>query len=111
MAAGATPQTISALSVIFNILSPQSPQAWKQIMPQVVHIHGKFYDFDAAGNETAIPYDEILPVFRDAGYDGYMSSEWEGHMYSNASGFDMIAKHQALCRRVLARAAPASSTS
>jgi hypothetical protein len=42
-----------------------------------------------------------------AGHDGYLSSEWEGHMYSNASGFDMIAKHQALCRRVLARAAGA----
>jgi hypothetical protein len=73
-------------------------------MPQVIHMHGKFYDFDAAGNETSIPYDEILPVFHDGGFDGFMSSEWEGHLYMrNVDAFDMVAKHQALARRIIAR--------
>jgi hypothetical protein len=96
------PTIVSALSVMFNILSPGTADMWREIVPQVIHIHGKFYDFDEDGNETAIPYDEILPVFQQGGYQGYMSSEWEGHLYSRVDAFEMVGKHLALCRRILA---------
>jgi len=46
----------------------------------------------------------LLPLFRDNGYSGFMSSEWEGHMYSDADAFNMIERHQAMCRRILAAA-------
>lgn len=95
------PTTFSALAVMFNILSANPPTVWREIMPQVIHIHGKFYDFDSEGNECAIPYDELLRLFVEDGYNGFMSSEWEGHMYSSASAFDLVAKHHALCRRIL----------
>lgn len=98
----ADPADVSALSVMFNILSPGEASAWKEIMGQVIHVHGKFYDFDEAGNETSIPYDELLPVFHDGGFEGFMSSEWEGHLYMrHVDAFDMVAMHQALARRVL----------
>ena len=71
-------------------------------MPQCVHIHGKFYEFDASGNEACIPFDKLLPVFRDNGFNGYMSSEWEGHMYSDEDAFPVLQKHHALCKRILA---------
>ncbi len=100
----ADPADVSALSVMFNILSPGEAEMWKDIIPQVVHVHGKFYDFDADGNETSIAYDKILPVFHDGGYTGFMSSEWEGHLYMRGvDAFDMVAKHQALARRVIAK--------
>lgn len=95
------PAIVSALSVIFNIVSPGQAEAWRELVPQTIHIHGKFYDFDADGNESAIPYQEILPVFRDGGYNGFISSEWEGHLYSRADAFDMVERHQAMCRRIL----------
>lgn len=98
----ADPTVISALSVMFAILSSQEVEAWSEIMPQVIHIHGKFYDFDADGNETSIPYPQLLPLFVNAGYQGYMSSEWEGSLYSRADAFEMVRKHQALARRILA---------
>lgn len=98
----ADPVVVSALSVMFNILSPGEPDMWDAILPQVIHIHGKFYDFDDAGNETAIPYAELLPRFQRAGYSGFMSSEWESHLYSRADAFEMVRKHQALARRILA---------
>jgi hypothetical protein len=98
----ADPSAVSGLSVMFSILSPQDPRAWLEIMPQVIHVHGKFYEFDAAGNELSIPYDQLLPVFVEGGYRGFMSSEWEGHMYSQASGFDAVQKHHVLCRRIFA---------
>jgi sugar phosphate isomerase/epimerase len=99
----ADPAAISGLSVLFSILSPQDPRAWLAIMPQVIHVHAKFYEFDAAGSELTIPYDQLLPVFVEGGYRGFMSSEWEGHMYSKGSGFEAVQKHHAMCRRILAR--------
>jgi len=101
-AAQADPTVISALSVMFAILSPQDPKAWLSIMPQVIHVHAKFYGFDASGSESAIPYEQLLPVFVEGKYQGYMSAEWEGHMYSQASGFEAVQKLHALARRVLA---------
>lgn len=95
------PSVASQLSVMFSILSPHPPEVWQEIMPQVIHIHGKFYDFDAEGNETSIPYDKLLPVFVRGGYQGSMSSEWEGHIWSDDDGFSYVQKHHALCRRIL----------
>jgi sugar phosphate isomerase/epimerase len=101
-AAGADPSAISGLSVLFSILSPQDPRAWLEIMPQVIHVHAKFYEFDAAGNEAAIPYDRLLPVFVEGGYRGFISAEWEGHMYSQASGIDAVQNLRKLFDRLLA---------
>jgi len=90
------------LSLVFPMFGREDPRSWLELMPEVVHVHGKFFGFDAAGNEEAIDYAAILPLFRDSGYQGFISSEWEGHMYSNANAFGMIERHQALCRKLLA---------
>ena len=93
---------ISRLGVLFSMLVKQDPRVWLEIMPQIIHVHCKFYDFDAAGNETTVAYDELLPLFVQGGYTGYLSSEWEGHMYSRGSGIEAVQKHHALSRRILA---------
>ncbi|HVB33463.1 MAG TPA: sugar phosphate isomerase/epimerase [Patescibacteria group bacterium] len=90
--------------IIFGLFCRQEPRAWLEIMPQVVHIHGKFYHFAADRSESSIPYEEILPVFVKAGYDGFMSSEWEGHAFSDRDSFAMVQQHHALCARILAAA-------
>jgi sugar phosphate isomerase/epimerase len=95
---------LNELSLIFPMFGHEDPRGWLELMPAVVHIHGKFFGFDSVGNEEAMDYAAILPLFRDNGYAGYMSSEWEGHMYSDADAFDMIGRHQAMCRRILAAA-------
>lgn len=93
---------VSRLGVLFSMLVKQDPRVWLEIMPQIIHVHCKFYDFDAAGNETTVAYDELLPLFVEGGYTGYLSSEWEGHMYSRGSGIEAVQKHHALSRRILA---------
>jgi len=93
---------VSRLGVLFSMLVKQDPRVWLEIMPQIIHVHCKFYDFDAEGNETTVPYEELLPVFVEGGYSGFMSSEWEGHMYSRGSGIEAVQKHHALCRKILA---------
>ena len=99
-ASGADEIQLNELSLIFPMFGKQDPRSWLELLPQVVHIHGKFFGFDAAGNEEAIDYEALLPLFRN--FSGYMSSEWEGHMYSDADAFGMIERHQAMCRRILA---------
>jgi hypothetical protein len=110
------PQKLGAIAVMFNMLSPRPAAAWRELMPQVIHIHGKFYGFDPSGSESCIPYEDLLPVFVEGGYEGFMSSEWEGHMYSSEDGFAMVSKHHALCSRILSnletgtgKAAPAGA--
>jgi hypothetical protein len=92
------------LMLIFPMFGRADPLSWNELMDDVVHIHGKFFGFDAEGREEAIDYETILPLFKRAGYTGTMSSEWEGHMYSTASAFDLVEQHQAMVRRVLAAA-------
>jgi hypothetical protein len=102
-AAGASESVIRGMFFMFAMLGRMDPKAWAEIMPQAVHIHGKCFDFDEAGNETALPYDEILPVFIDGGYQGYMSAEWEGHAFSDDDGFAQVIAQHALCRRIIAK--------
>jgi len=49
------PEVVSALPVMFDILSRGKPEMWDELMPQVLHVHGKFSDFDANGSEPTIP--------------------------------------------------------
>ncbi len=101
-AAGFRPVDIAECFIVFGLFSRQQPAAWREIMSQIVHIHGKFYHFNEDGSESAIPYEEILPVFVEGGYNGYMVSEWEGHFLCDDGGFAKVQKHQELCRRILA---------
>jgi hypothetical protein len=98
---GASSAVFGPLTVLFSIVCPQDPRAWLEIMPQIIHVHGKFYEFDADGRETSIPYEQLLQVFMQGGYKGFISSEYEGTMFSTASGMEMVQRHQALCRGII----------
>ena len=85
-----------------GLFGHQKPEDWKQFMPWVVHVHAKFYDIDADGNEPSIPHDIILRDLVEAGYGRYISTEWEGwHWNKKNDPFDMVARRQALSRRTL----------
>lgn len=60
------------------------PEAMLDHMPLIGHIQAKFYDMveDAEGvREYSIPYDRIVPVLEKGGFDGYLSSEYEGNRH------------------------------
>ncbi len=98
----ATPRQLGNLNLALSMFGTKAPEDWLELMPRTVHIHGKFYGFDENGNESSIDYGRIVKVFRDGGFQGFMSSEWEGHAFTDAfSGFNMVAQHQKLCRRFL----------
>ena len=94
---------ISECFMAFGLFSRQEPRRWLEIMPQIVHIHGKFHDLDENGEVPGVPYDQLLPVFVEGGYTGFMSSEWEGHFFSDESGLEKVEAHHRLCNRILGR--------
>ncbi len=50
-------------------------------MPYIFHIHAKFYEMLPEYREYSIPYEDIIPVLVEGGYDGYLSSEYEGNRH------------------------------
>lgn len=99
---GATPSQIGRLNMSFSMNGRQPVAHWREIIPQSIHLHGKFYGFDEWGDEPSIDYPAILKVFAEGGYNGYLSSEYEGTAFTDAfSGFEMVEKHHALCDRIL----------
>lgn len=57
------------------------PKQMLDHMPLVGHIQAKFYEMTEDGVEYSIPYDEIVPVLVEGGFDGYLSSEYEGNRH------------------------------
>jgi hypothetical protein len=93
--------------LVFTMFGRENVQDWREVLPQVVHIHGKFYDVDDDLTSPSIDYQSILDVFAEADRDITMSTEWEGHAYldlEDQDAFDMVAKHHAMCRRMMGSA-------
>ena len=99
---GHSPAHIQAVSLSFFILANNDPKSWSALVDRTIHIHGKFYGVSEDLVEEAIPYDVILPLFRDGGFTGTLVSEWEGHAYLSSGGFEEVARHQAMCRQIFA---------
>lgn len=74
----------------FNMHGHVDPREWADIMPQILHVHAKFYDIDDDGQEPAIDYPELVRVFVEGGYRGYWSSEWEGHAFAELGEVDPL---------------------
>jgi sugar phosphate isomerase/epimerase len=101
-ALGGTPPQIGRLNMAFSMNGRQPVEMWNEIIPRTVHLHGKFYGFDKNGDEPSIDYESILKVFHHAGYNGYISSEYEGSAFTDEfDAFDMVEKQHLLFKKIL----------
>ncbi len=50
----------------------------EKVAPLAVHVHAKTYAFDEQGDETSLNYRRIFRIFKNAGFDGTYSLEFEG---------------------------------
>ncbi len=55
-----------------------NPEFIREIIPYIHAIHGKFYEMTEDCDEPAIEYAAPLKVLMEEGWDGYLSSEYEG---------------------------------
>lgn len=66
------------------------------LVPYALVVHAKTYDLDAAGNVPEFDFPRCLTIVRDAGYDGYLSIEFEG----DGDQYDGVQRTIELIRRV-----------
>lgn len=52
-----------------------------EYMPYIKHIHGKTFEMTEGGVEYSISYDEFIHYLKQAGYQGYISTEYEGNRF------------------------------
>ncbi len=101
-ALGATPADMGKLNMVLTMHGRMDPAKWSELMPQVIHVHGKFYGIDEHGDEPSIDHAAIMDVLVQAGYTGFITSEWEGHAYTDqVSGWDMCRGQQDLLAQLL----------
>ncbi|GAA1942900.1 sugar phosphate isomerase/epimerase family protein [Microbacterium deminutum] len=96
----------------FNMHGLVPPEEWLDIMPQIFHVHAKFYDIDENGDEPAMDIPRIVRQFVEGGYQGYLSSEWEGHAFSDlgeSDPIDLVQKQHLLMRRAIEDTVAAAS--
>jgi sugar phosphate isomerase/epimerase len=58
------------------------PSAMLRIMPLIRHVHGKFFNSDADGHDSAVRFGEMLDALHAGGYDGSISFEYDGHLWN-----------------------------
>lgn len=107
--AGADPFVMSAFYDMYGYLTFHNEpdlEGLKRIMPYVFHFHGKFHCV-RDGEETAIPYPEVLAAIYDSDFSGYIVSEYEGHSL-RADGLidygavEAVRRHLEMENRILA---------
>ena len=102
---GVDPLTFGPFTrLAFNMHGLVPPEEWLDIMPQIFHVHAKFYDIGADGEEPAMDIPRIVKQFVVGGYQGYLSSEWEGHAFQDlgeADPIDLVKKQHALMRKAI----------
>ena len=93
-----------AQRVAIGVWINDDPRQLVKLMPHIFHAHGKFYEITEDLIEPEVRYDEIMKVLLDHGYEGYVSSEYEGQRLTQDidPGYDeieQVRRHQAmLCR-------------
>lgn len=81
------------------------PKRMLDHMHRIHHIHGKFYQMDADLVEPCIPYDKIVGVLKQGGYDGYICSEYEGNRWIEdayeVDSVEQVRRHQEMLKALI----------
>ena len=79
------------------------PKRMLDFMPRIHNIHGKFYEMTEDDVEPSIPYDEIVAVLKQGGFQGHICSEYEGNRWvedaEEVQSVEQVRRqHRMLCR-------------
>jgi len=87
----------------YNNANRNKPQDYLKFVPYTYYVHGKFWEMTEELKEYNIPYDKVIPVLIQGGYDGFINSEYEG----NRDVFQaqiQLRRHHYMLRQLLAQA-------
>ena len=85
-----------------------------KLMPYIISIHGKFYHMTEIPNrpgefeDCSIDYEGPITYLKEAGYKGYINSEYEGQRFYQdlpleqlVDEVDQVRKHQEMLKRLI----------
>ncbi len=94
-----------AMQADFTRIVYDNPKKLLEYMPRIFHIHAKFYEMLDDYTEYSIPYEEVIPVLIEGGYDGYLSSEYEGNRHIQdvfeVNSYEQVRRQQEMFKRLL----------
>jgi sugar phosphate isomerase/epimerase len=86
------------------------PKRMLDYMHRIHNVHGKFYQMTADYVEPSIPYDEIVAVLNQGGYNGYICSEYEGNRWiedaEEPDSVEQVRRQQVMLATLLGEPAP-----
>ena len=86
------------------------PKRMLDYMHRIHNVHGKFYEMTADLVEPSIPYDEIVKVLKQGGYDGYICSEYEGNRwiedFQEPDSVEQVRRQQEMLKQLIGEPAP-----
>jgi hypothetical protein len=85
-----------SLEVMWGSFGRSEPRNLLTIIPHIIHVHGKYFSL-IEGDEPDLRYQEAVAYLLQGGYQGWMSSEYEGP--NDVNSFDSVRSHQAMVRR------------
>jgi sugar phosphate isomerase/epimerase len=97
---GLRKQNIGNVERVWGSFGWSEPEELKEILPRVIHMHGKFFSMKD-GVEPDVRFEEVTKVLVENGYDGWMSSEFEGP--NGVDTFGLVREQQAMIRRYVAK--------
>ena len=81
------------------------PKRMLDYMHRIHNVHGKFYEMTEELVEPSIPYDQIVKVLKQGGYDGYICSEYEGNRWiedvEEPNSVEQVRRHQEMLKRLI----------
>lgn len=81
------------------------PQDLIDNIDYIFHTHAKFYNVNEEYTETAVAIPEVVEAFKKAGYQGYLSSEYEGGEHLRSDGevdsIEQVRRHQEALKRAI----------
>jgi len=72
---------------------PEDPKDLIPLLPYIYSTHAKFWDMTENLEEASIPYENIIPVLAQNGYDGYINSEYEGSREIGMAAMQLRRQH------------------
>lgn len=92
-----------AVSEWFGYMSfaPADIEGFKSILKHAKYFHGKFYHIDEDCVETTIPYETLISLIVESGFEGTIMTEYEGHSFYLNDAVEQIGRHLKMEKNIL----------
>jgi sugar phosphate isomerase/epimerase len=87
-----------------------NPKRIREYIPYFRHIQAKFYEMTPDAHDPALAYDEVIPELVAGGWEGYLSSEYEGNRWvqdvEEVDSREQVRRQHQMFERLLPQSGP-----